>query len=84
MPETKPRADCDGVLTGRDQAPGHQVDGSDVIGVQRVPESECVGEDGGAGEVGVVVDDDSGGRPEAGVYQDEEEDDADGGEREDA
>lgn len=49
-----------------------------------MPQTERVGEDGGGGEVGVVVQDDARGGPEEGVYHDEERDDADGGEGEDA
>lgn len=49
-----------------------------------MPQAQRVGEDGGAGEVGVVVQDDACCGPEERVYHDEEGDDADGGEGEDA
>ncbi|KFY44397.1 hypothetical protein V494_01490 [Pseudogymnoascus sp. VKM F-4513 (FW-928)] len=72
------------MLARGDEPPCHQVNGGDVISVQSMTEAERVGEDGGAGEVGVEVEDDADGCPEEGVYQDKEGNDADGGEGEDA
>ena len=55
MTETEKRAYGDRALTSSYQAPSHEVDGGDVVGVEGVAETEGEGEGGGAEEVGVGV-----------------------------
>lgn len=71
--QAEPRADADGPLAGGDEAPGHQVDGADVVGVEGVPQAQGVGQHGGGDEQREEVQDDAHGGPHDGVGGDEEQ-----------
>jgi len=79
MPETEERPDRNKALAFRDETTGSQIDGSDVICVQSMAETEGVGEDGGGEELGVIVEEDGGDGPDDEVDGDEEVDEAEGG-----
>lgn len=57
MAQAEPRADADGPLAGGDEAPGHEVDGADVVGVEGVAQAQGVGKDGSGDEHGIEVQD---------------------------
>ena len=81
MAEGEPRPDGDGPLARRDEAPCHEVDGGDVVGVEGVAEPERVGE-GGGGEEGPCVEGEDDGHegPDREVEERDEGDDAEGAE----
>lgn len=74
MAQAKPRPDTNRALARGDQAPGHEVDGADVVGIEGMAEAEGVGEDGGGNERGVEAEDDPDGSPDQQVDDDEAED----------
>lgn len=78
--ETEPRPDRYGpaLRITRQQAPSHQVDGGDVVGVQRMAETQGVGEGGGGHEGAVVVEDQTAYCPDEAIRQSDESDDHQG------
>lgn len=74
MAQTKPCADADGTLAGRDQAAGHEVDGADVVGIEGMAQTKGVRQDGGGDEHRVEVQDDADDHPYDDVDGDEKED----------
>ncbi|POR32806.1 Uncharacterized protein TPAR_06978, partial [Tolypocladium paradoxum] len=75
--EREEGADGRGPLARGDEAPGHEVDGGDVVRVEGVTEPERVGEGGGRDEGRVEAQDDGDGGPDDGVDGDEQGDDGD-------
>ena len=71
VPQAEEGADRHGALARRDQAACHQVDGGDVVGVQRVAEAERVGEDGRGDHLGDVMEDNANGGPHDEIHGDE-------------
>lgn len=71
MPQAKPRAHAHGPLARRNQAPRHEVDGADVVGVERVAQPERVGQDCGGDEGGEEAEYHADGGPDDQVDGDE-------------
>lgn len=63
MAQAEPGADADGALAGRDEAPCHEVDGADVVGIEGVAQAQGVRQDGGGDKHWVEVQDDAYGDP---------------------
>ncbi|KDN60261.1 hypothetical protein CSUB01_07716 [Colletotrichum sublineola] len=69
--------DCDWTLARGNEAPGHEVDGGDVVSVEGVAEAEDEGEGGGGDEGWVKVQQNAGDDPDEYVCGNEEGNDAD-------
>lgn len=74
MAEREKGADRGGALARGDEAPRHEVNGGDVVGVERMAQAERVGQRGGGDELGVKVQHDAAGGPDEGVDEDEHRD----------
>ena len=72
MAQREEEANGDRSLATLHQRSGDVVDGGDVVRVDRVAEAEAIGQERGAQQQGLAVEEEEGPGPGAGVGQDEE------------
>ena len=84
MPQAEKSPDRNGFLTRGYEPSGHEINGRDVICIQRVPQPQRIRQQGRRSEGRMIMQDHSHGGPDDQIDKDKKQDDGDGGEGEEA